>query len=102
VASSVSAVFSARRWPKGLFWIIPVLEWTQRSICVAKTGRHRTAGDDHHRTCVTLQVTSLLWYKISDPKKAVMRSNNYGSAFYQVAMTSRATSSASYALDESA
>ncbi|MFM9865684.1 MAG: slipin family protein [Micropepsaceae bacterium] len=71
----------------GLFWIIPIIEWTTNVDLRTRTvdiERQETITKDS----VTANVNAVLWYRIEDPKKAVLAVQNYQAAVYQVSLTS--------------
>jgi regulator of protease activity HflC (stomatin/prohibitin superfamily) len=71
----------------GLFWIIPIIEWTQKIDLRTRTvdvERQETITSDS----VTIKVNAVLWYSVSDPKKAVLAVEKYAAAVYQVSLTS--------------
>lgn len=83
----------------GVFWIIPLAEWTMKIDLRTRTvdiERQETITKDS----VTINVNAVLWYKISDPKLAVLAVEKYGSAVYQVALTSLRNIIGQHALDE--
>jgi len=98
-----SVVFRLGRYSRlagpGLFWIIPLLEWTTKVDL-----RTRTVDIEQQETItkdsVTINVNAVLWYKIADPQKAVLAVEKYGSAVYQVALTSLRNIIGQHALDE--
>jgi len=98
-----SVVFRLGRYSRiggpGLFWIVPVIEWTQKIDLRTKTvdiEQQETITKDS----VTINVNAVLWYRICDPKKAVIAVEKYGSAVYQVALTSLRNIIGQHALDE--
>jgi regulator of protease activity HflC (stomatin/prohibitin superfamily) len=83
----------------GLFWIIPLVEWTTTIDL-----RTRTVDIEQQETItkdsVTINVNAVLWYKVDDPMKAVLSVEKYGAAVYQVALTSLRNIIGQHALDE--
>lgn len=83
----------------GIFWIIPLVEWITKIDL-----RTRTVDIEQQETItkdsVTINVNAVLWYKISDPKKAVLAVEKYSAAVYQVALTSLRNIIGQHALDE--
>ena len=83
----------------GLYWIIPLIEW-QRKLDM----RTRTVSVEQQETItrdsVTIKVNAVLWYRIFDPKKAVVFVESYGAAVYQVALTSLRNIIGQHGLDE--
>ena len=98
-----SVVFRLGRYSRvagpGLFWIIPLAEWTTKVDLRTRTvdiERQETITKDS----VTANVNAVLWYRIDDPKKAVIAVQNFGAAVYQVALTSLRNIIGQHALDE--
>lgn len=83
----------------GLYWIIPLIDW-QRKLDM----RTRTLALERQETItrdsVTVRVDAVLWYRIFDPKKAVIFVENYRAAVYQVALTSLRNIIGQHGLDE--
>jgi regulator of protease activity HflC (stomatin/prohibitin superfamily) len=83
----------------GLFWIIPLIEWTTKIDL-----RTRTQAVEQQETItkdsVTINVNAVLWVKIIDPAKAVISVENYAAAVYQVALTSLRNIIGQHALDQ--
>ena len=71
----------------GLFWIIPIFEWT-RMVDI----RTVTASVDQQETItkdnVPVKVTAVIWYAVTDPVKAVVEVLDVDRAVIQVALTS--------------
>jgi regulator of protease activity HflC (stomatin/prohibitin superfamily) len=83
----------------GLYWIIPLVDW-QRKLDM----RTRTLALEQQETItrdsVTVRIDAVLWYRIFDPKKAVIFVENYRTAVYQVALTSLRNIIGQHGLDE--
>lgn len=83
----------------GLYWIIPLIDW-QRKLDI----RTRTLALEQQETItrdsVTVRIDAVLWYRIFDPKKAVIFVENYRTAVYQVALTSLRNIIGQHGLDE--
>ncbi|HUV39853.1 MAG TPA: slipin family protein [Planctomycetota bacterium] len=90
--------FAGIRGP-GLFFLIPFIEWRTtvdiRTVTV-DIERQETITQDS----VTIKVNAVLWYKISDPEKAVVAVRSYSQAVYQVALTSLRNIIGQHNLDE--
>ncbi|MGZ8916473.1 MAG: slipin family protein [Methylobacter sp.] len=90
--------FNGVRGP-GLYWIIPLIEW-QRRIDI----RTRTVTVEQQETItkdsVTVKVDAVLWYRITDPAKAVIAVENYALAVNQIALTSLRNIIGQHQLDE--
>ena len=98
-----SVVFRLGRFTRvagpGLFWIIPVIEWTTKIDLRTRTvdiERQETITKDS----VTVNVNAVLWYRIEDPQKAVISVEKFAAAVYQVALTSLRNIIGQHALDE--
>lgn len=83
----------------GFFWIIPIIEWTQKVDL-----RTRTVDVERQETItadsVTINVNAVLWYRVSDPKKAVLAVEKFTAAVYQVSLTSLRNIIGQHALDQ--
>lgn len=83
----------------GVYWIIPLIDW-QRTLDM----RTRTLALERQETItrdsVTVRIDAVLWYRIFDPKKAVIFVENYRTAVYQVALTSLRNIIGQHGLDE--
>ena len=98
-----SVVFRLGRFSRisgpGLYWIIPLFEW-QRTLDM----RTRTVTVERQETItkdsVTVKVDAVLWYRVTDPAKAVIAVENYGLAVHQVALTSLRNIIGQHLLDE--
>lgn len=83
----------------GLYWIIPVIERQAmvdlRTVTVEVEQQETITKDS-----VTVKINAVLWYKISDPEKAIIAVQNFQSAVYQVALTSLRNIIGQHLLDE--
>lgn len=90
--------FSRVKGP-GLYWIIPLIEW-QRAIDM----RTRTVTVERQETItkdsVTVKVDAVLWYRVTDPAKAVIAIEDYALAVHQIALTSLRNIIGQHMLDE--
>jgi len=90
--------FSSVKGP-GLYWVIPVVDQKVRVDI-------RTAAVDIESqetvTCdsVTIKVNAVLYYKVSDPSKAIITVKDYQAATYQAALTSLRNVIGQHILDE--
>jgi regulator of protease activity HflC (stomatin/prohibitin superfamily) len=78
--------FQAVRGP-GWYWNIPLLEWQRKldlRTCTVDIEQQETVSRDS----VTIKVNAVLWYRVFDPKLAVIAVEDYVAAVYQVALTS--------------
>jgi regulator of protease activity HflC (stomatin/prohibitin superfamily) len=91
--------FKGLRGP-GLFWIIPL--GIERAVFIDI--RTRTVSAEQQQTItrdsVTVKVNAVLWYRIVDPAKSVIRVENAPSAVYQLALTSLRNIIGQHDLDE--
>src|SRR4051812_18245123 len=66
----------------GLFYIIPIIEGVQRVDI-----RTQTIGLEQQETItkdsVTIKVNAVLWFKIVDPEKSIIKVVDYNKAVYQ-------------------
>ena len=90
--------YEATRGP-GLYWNMPVFE-RQRKIDL----RTRTVNVEQQETItsdsVTIRVNAVLWFRVTDPQRAVIAVADYRSAVYQVALTSLRNVIGQHDLDE--
>ena len=90
--------FQGIRGP-GLFYLIPLIEW-QRKVDM----RTVTVGVEPQETItkdsVTIKVNAVLWYRVTDPAKAILEVTDFRSAVYQVALTSLRNIIGQHVLDE--
>ena len=90
--------YQAIRGP-GLYWIIPVLEW-QFTIDI----RTVTAAVEQQETItkdnVPIKINAVVWYRIFDPKKAILEVKSVDNAVIQVALTTLRTGIGQYTLDD--
>lgn len=70
----------------GLYWIIPLID-RQQKIDI----RTRTVDLEQQETItkdsVTIKVNAVLWFKVTDPAKAIIQVANYTQAVYQFSVT---------------
>ncbi len=70
----------------GLFWSWPFITRVEK-VDIRVNTVDVAAQDTVTRDSVTIKVNAVLYYRISDPKKAVLEVANYQSAIYQIALT---------------
>lgn len=90
--------FEAIRGP-GWYWSIPLIEWQKKldiRTCTVDIERQETVSKDS----VTIKVNAVLWFRIIDPKLAVLAIEDYRAAVYQVALTSLRNIIGQHDLDE--
>ena len=72
--------FRAVKGP-GLYWIIPLIEW-QRTIDM----RTKTVDLEQQETItkdsVTIKVNAVLWFRVTDPEKAIIKVADFNKAVY--------------------
>ncbi len=90
--------FQAIRGP-GLYWIIPAIEWTLivdiRTVTAAVEQQETITKDN-----VPVKVNAVVWYRIFDPKKAMLEVRSVDNAVIQVALTTLRTGIGQYTLDD--
>ncbi|NUO03362.1 MAG: slipin family protein [Saprospiraceae bacterium] len=90
--------FSGTRGP-GLYWIIPIIE-RQRTIDI----RTKTVDLEQQETItkdsVTIKVNAVLWFRVTDPEKAIIKVADYNSAVYQFSVTALRNIIGQHLLDE--
>lgn len=83
----------------GLYWNIPIFEW-QRMLDI----RTETVDIEQQETItkdsVTIKVNAVLWFKVTDPAKAVIAVADYRQAVYQAALTALRNIIGQHMLDE--
>jgi len=84
----------------GLYWIIPL--GIERAVTIDI--RTRTVSAEQQETItrdsVTVKLNAVLWYRVTDPAKAVIAVADAPSAVYQLALTSLRNSIGQHDLDE--
>lgn len=83
----------------GLYWLIPFIERQQKVDIRTRTvdlERQETITKDS----VTIKVNAVLWFKISDPEKAILNVANYNQAVYQFSVTALRNIIGQHLLDE--
>jgi regulator of protease activity HflC (stomatin/prohibitin superfamily) len=90
--------FHSIRGP-GLYYNLPILEW-QRKVDMRTVTVNVEPQETITKDSVTIKVNAVLWYRIIDPTKAILEVADYGSAVYQVALTSLRNIIGQHLLDE--
>lgn len=83
----------------GLYYIIPFIERRQTIDIRTKTvdlERQETITKDS----VTIKVNAVLWFRVTDPAKAIIRVANYNQAVYQFSVTALRNIIGQHLLDE--
>src|SRR4051812_48887225 len=90
--------FHSIRGP-GLYYNIPLLEW-QNKVDMRTVTVNVEPQETITKDSVTIKVNAVLWYRITDPAKAILEVADYRSAVYQVALTSLRNIIGKHVLDE--
>lgn len=83
----------------GLYWNIPLIEW-QKKVDIRTVTVDVEQQETITKDSVTVRVNAVLWYRISDPEKAIVSVEHFPSAVYQVALTSLRNVVGQHLLDE--
>jgi regulator of protease activity HflC (stomatin/prohibitin superfamily) len=83
----------------GLYYLIPLIEW-QRKIDMRTVTVNVEPQETITKDSVTIKVNAVLWYRVTDPAKAVLEVVDFRSAVYQVALTSLRNIIGQHLLDE--
>ena len=90
--------FQAIRGP-GLYWLIPLIEWQFKvdiRTVTAAVEQQETITKDN----VPVKINAVVWYRIFDPKKAILEVRSVDNAVIQVALTTLRTGIGQYTLDD--
>jgi regulator of protease activity HflC (stomatin/prohibitin superfamily) len=90
--------FNSIRGP-GLYYNLPLLEW-QRKVDMRTVTVNVEPQETITKDSVTVKVNAVLWYRITDPAKAVLEVADFQAAVYQVALTSLRNIIGQHVLDE--
>lgn len=91
--------FTGLRGP-GLYWLIPLGIETKVRIDLRVVTAPIEQQETITRDSVTVKVNAVLWYRVSDPEKAVLKVENFRAAVQQVALTSLRNVIGQHDLDE--
>jgi regulator of protease activity HflC (stomatin/prohibitin superfamily) len=83
----------------GLYWLIPFIEWQSTvdlRINTAAVEEQETITKDN----VPIKVNAVVWYRVIDPKRAVIDVKHVDNAVIQVALTTLRTGIGQHSLDE--
>ena len=83
----------------GLYWIIPLIEWQRLvdlRITTAAVEEQETITKDN----VPIKVNAVVWYRVVNPKEAVIEVKSIDTAVVQVALTTLRTGIGQHSLDE--
>lgn len=90
--------YSSTKGP-GWYWIIPLID-QQQTIDI----RTRTVDLEQQETItkdsVTIKVNAVLWFKVIDPERAIIKVANYKEAVYQFSVTALRNIIGQHMLDE--
>jgi regulator of protease activity HflC (stomatin/prohibitin superfamily) len=84
----------------GLYWLIPLGIETKTRIDLRVVTAPIEQQETITRDSVTVKVNAVLWYRVDDPRKAVLIVENFRSAVQQVALTSLRNIIGQHDLDE--
>src|ERR1700691_2035979 len=84
----------------GLFWLIPLGVENETRIDLRIVTNPIEQQETITRDSVTVKVNAVLWYRVSDPQKAVLNVENFRAAVQQVALTSLRNVIGQHDLDE--
>src|SRR5579862_8128759 len=91
--------FTGLRGP-GLFWLIPLGIENETRIDLRVITSPIEQQETITRDSVTVRVNAVLWYRVTDPEKAVLTVENFRVAVQQVALTCLRNVIGQHALDE--
>jgi regulator of protease activity HflC (stomatin/prohibitin superfamily) len=83
----------------GLYWIIPIIE-RQRTIDIRTNTVTLEQQETITKDSVTIKVNAVLWFRVTDPEKAIIKVANYNQAVYQFAVTALRNIIGQHILDE--
>jgi regulator of protease activity HflC (stomatin/prohibitin superfamily) len=90
--------YQATRGP-GLYWIIPLIEWQLtldiRTVTAAVEQQETITKDN-----VPIKVNAVVWYRVIDPRRALIDVKYVDHAVIQVALTTLRTGIGQYTLDD--
>ncbi len=91
--------YTGQRGP-GIFWLIPLGVENETRIDLRVVTNPIEQQETITRDSVTVKVNAVLWFRVSDPQKAVLTVENFRSAVQQVALTSLRNVIGQHDLDE--
>src|SRR5262245_39843591 len=83
----------------GLYYNIPLIEW-QRKVDMRTMTVNVEPQESITKDSVTVKVNAVLWYRVTEPFKAILEVADFRSAVYQIALTSLRNIIGQHALDE--
>jgi regulator of protease activity HflC (stomatin/prohibitin superfamily) len=90
--------FHSVRGP-GLYWNMPIFEW-QRKVDMRTATVNVEPQESITKDSVTVKVNAVLWYRVTEPYKAILEVADFRAAVYQVALTSLRNIIGQHVLDE--
>ncbi|HMV40934.1 MAG TPA: SPFH domain-containing protein [Leptospiraceae bacterium] len=83
----------------GLYWIIPILE-RQQTVDIRTSTVELEQQETITKDSVTIKVNAVLWFRVTDPEKAIIKVANYNQAVYQFSVTALRNIIGQHILDE--
>src|SRR5215470_10115940 len=83
----------------GLYYNLPILEW-QRKVDMRTITVNVEPQETITKDSVTIKVNAVLWYRVTEPFKAILEVADFRAAVYQVALTSLRNIIGQHMLDE--
>jgi regulator of protease activity HflC (stomatin/prohibitin superfamily) len=83
----------------GLYWNFPIFEW-QRKVDLRTVTVNVEPQESITKDSVTVKVNAVLWYRVTDPFKAILEVAAFRDAVYQVSLTSLRNVIGQHVLDE--
>jgi len=83
----------------GLYWLAPIFQW-QRKVDTRTNTVDVERQETITKDSVTVKVNAVVWYRVFDPEKAVLKVVSYNNATYQMALTSLRNVVGQHVLDE--
>jgi len=83
----------------GLYYNLPLIEW-QRKVDMRTMTVNVEPQESITKDSVTVKVNAVLWYRVTEPFKAILEVADFRSAVYQVALTSLRNIIGQHVLDE--
>src|SRR5437588_2396777 len=90
--------YRAVRGP-GVYYLLPLLEW-QRTVDMRTITVNVEPQETITKDSVTIKVNAVLWYRVTEPFKAILEVADFRSAVYQIALTSLRNIIGQHMLDE--
>jgi regulator of protease activity HflC (stomatin/prohibitin superfamily) len=91
--------FAGIRGP-GLYYLIPLGIETQRKVDIRTNTVNVEPQETITKDSVTIKVNAVVWYRINDAQRAIIKVADYRSAVYQVALTTLRNVIGQHMLDE--